>query len=417
MESISAVRRLFAIPELLSLILSYLPPSSELYSLDGPTVDDHRSQAVIDRAQCLAELLQCNLVCKDWHLIIQSREFREALFVNPSQPVNYRTSNSTNSRFRIDRDPAPDGDATATPDSQTDVPPSAPQILRPRRPQSVSRAFLSIRRDGSPSSSSRQRSREAGRSASSTRASRSGQMYPSRPILNPLLQRYFRNAQFRFNPMHASDSASRYQAHLIIEREDFERWNGVGGASDGAGTEAEKVAVVGKEGQRGDELLVPSWCGMHLASPPITSVVAVVWERGAPWPSRRARLLQQQRYSSGETEDSEEQPIAAPFVSQDARDLPEVGGARAGDDAVQHTDSPDAVGAESSSTTGARSFQSGRRTFYRSNVAMSTLPSSAFYSTKQVHHDQGLTMGMLMVAMGQMFDADPELKAVKVCTQ
>ncbi|PNS20543.1 hypothetical protein CAC42_5993 [Sphaceloma murrayae] len=381
MDHDSAVHRLFAIPELLALILSFLPPSDDHYSVDGPTADDHRSQITIERAQSLSDLLHCLLVSHQWHdLITTTRPLQESLFLIRSLPPRHLCPSHPLSAFDSalrswsvpETAPWLQLNAQILSRGRSPTPPSAPHVPRPRRPQSVSRSYLARH-------SQIHMVPPETRSASSTRAPASGQMYPARPILNPLLQRHFRNAQFRFNPMHASDSASRYQAHLIVERDDFERWDGTG---DGCGGEA------------GGQGMVPSWCRMQLASPPITSVVAVVWER------RSLYVPTPMPVAVGED---------TVGVSGDAIDVGE------GEDREQRTRRFGVGGWDLSREP--RRQTGGRRSFYRSDMTMSAVPPSAFYSTKQVHDEEGLTMGLVMAALGQMFEGDRDLKAVKICTQ
>ncbi|KAF2221563.1 hypothetical protein BDZ85DRAFT_265603 [Elsinoe ampelina] len=400
----SALESLFSIQELLSLILSYLPPSLDEYAIDGPTADDYRSQVTIQRAHSLRDLMRCRLVCRHWHSVIgQSREHREALFLEASHGRGGRKK-TVDSQGRswdvpdsapwlqLNREVEFMGRGRANQDIESDIAASrirmsqaiqAPQVLRPRRPQSISRAALSALRERSQSNSRGSLHSSLARSASSSRAPRSDQMYPCRPILNPLLQRYFHNAQFRFNPMHASDSASRYQAHLIIERDDFDQWNDIAHPSSPTFPP-----------------FVPTWCNMHLASPPITSIIAVVWERSTYTLVSRPKPTPTSESSSPA---SRILPSAPPSTPQDREQRTTSFGVGGWDLSEQAS--------EPTRHTG------GRRSFYRSDVTMTAVPPSAFYSTKQVSDERGLTMGVVMVAVGEMFAGDGALKAVKVCTQ
>ncbi|KAF4553882.1 Hypothetical protein D9617_5g067560 [Elsinoe fawcettii] len=402
------------LPELLSLILSYLPPTLDEYSVDGGSADDHRSHATVKRAECLQDLVKCSRVCRQWHSVItQSKEHCEALFLESSTRRGNRKYDALGRSWdvpdsapwlqlnreveAIRRGRLPD---QANGDAATAMnPPLAPQVLRPRRPQSISRAALSALRERSSAPSTDIHYRVSNRSASSNRAPRSGQMYPSRPILNPLLQRYFRNAQFRFNPMHASDSASRYQAHLIIERADFNKWN-----------------AITHEPAPGRRPFVPTWCNMHLASPPITSIVAVVWERETGMslvrPSASTSSTTPPDLSSSSSSAQGQAPHDLPLhPSRPAQEI-EV---EAGREADQGRTDPFGIGGWDLSQTANEPIRhtGARRSFYRSQVTMSAVPPSAFYSTKQVADEAGLTMGMIMVAVGDMFAGDEMLKAVK----
>ncbi|KAG8623648.1 hypothetical protein KVT40_008624 [Elsinoe batatas] len=401
----SALESLFSIQELLSLILSFLPPSLDEYAIGGPTADDYRSQITIQRARSLRDLVRCHLVCRHWHSVIsQSREHREALFLEASHGRGGRKKTidaqgrswdvpDSAPWLQLNREVEFMGRGRSDQDIDSDIAASrirmsqviqAPQVLRPRRPQSISRAALSALRERSQSGSPDPLHSSPARSASSSRAPRSDQMYPCRPILNPLLQHYFHNAQLRFSPMHASDSASRYQAHLIIERDDFDHWNEIAHPSTPSSPP-----------------FVPTWCNMHLASPPITSIIAVVWERSTYTLVSRPRPSRTSPSSSPTSQNLPSAPPSTPSQDREQRTTTfGVGGWDLSEQAIEPT-----------------RHTGGRRSFYRSDVTMTAVPPSAFYSTKQVSDEKGLTMGMVMVAVGEMFAGDGALKAVKVCTQ
>ncbi|KAF2149839.1 hypothetical protein K461DRAFT_270414 [Myriangium duriaei CBS 260.36] len=228
----SAPAQVFAIPELLSLILSFLCPPASLYH-DGPSASSSSSAA----AEHLITLLTATRVSRLWrHTILTSRSTREALFLAPTHD---------------------------TPGRSWAVPSHAPWLrlirgihsapLRPVPSTVLPRgaffapAVVAIEpddlEDDPPGT------------------------YPGRPWLNPLLRREQgrRKGQGTWlvfgSPMEWK-TVHRYAASVIITLEEWGRWmEGWGGL------------VGGEDGKR------PSWWGMQLASPVVTEVSLMGTER------------------------------------------------------------------------------------------------------------------------------------------
>jgi len=212
----------FAIPELLELILSYV---AYIDPLDGADIDDPRSAAIAVRSRTLSTPLHASRVSKTWQAVVQgSRILQHRLFLGPD---------SGGGR------------------SWTTIPAST--SLGPDLPQPP------VLQDTDHGAHTQQSHLNTAADSTTSRIDMS-----TRPMLNPMLQHRFVSAQFRFYPLPPTQTGFRYHAYMTIDRTGYEQWVR---STDCNLTHGLAAACV-----------KPSWTQMQLAAPPIVEVELELWE-------------------------------------------------------------------------------------------------------------------------------------------